>query len=160
MAIKQILLRGGSTVQHEAFRGLAREVTVDTTKRTLVVHDAVTSGGFPVAKAEAVATKLSQLTGLTDELWTRETLTRMSELEDDTGYAKGITKISQLANDKNFKTAHCSYCSYCTYCGRCSRCNQVQCTEVKCTETRCSVIACSFVPNCANCDCDCGDDEF
>ena len=48
MAI-QIQLRSGTTPEHSTFTGAVGEVTVDTTKDTLVVHDGVTVGGFPVA---------------------------------------------------------------------------------------------------------------
>ena len=48
MAI-QIQLRQGTTTEHNTFTGAVGEVTVDTTKDTLVVHDGVTVGGFPVA---------------------------------------------------------------------------------------------------------------
>lgn len=48
MAI-QIQLRSGTTTEHNTFTGAVGEVTVDTTKDTLVVHDGVTAGGFPVA---------------------------------------------------------------------------------------------------------------
>lgn len=48
MAI-QIQLRQGTTTEHNTFTGAIGEVTVDTTKDTLVVHDGVTVGGFPVA---------------------------------------------------------------------------------------------------------------
>lgn len=41
-------LRRGTTVQHSTFTGAEGEVTVDTTKDTLVVHDNATAGGFPV----------------------------------------------------------------------------------------------------------------
>jgi hypothetical protein len=40
--------RGGTTVEHSTFIGLAREITIDTTKKTVVVHDGVTAGGFPL----------------------------------------------------------------------------------------------------------------
>jgi hypothetical protein len=50
MAI-QVQLRGGTTAEHSTFTGAAKEVTVDTTKKTLVVHDGSTAGGIPVAKA-------------------------------------------------------------------------------------------------------------
>lgn len=43
-------LRRGTTTQHSTFTGAAGEVTVDTTKKTAVVHDGSTAGGFPVAK--------------------------------------------------------------------------------------------------------------
>ena len=40
--------RRGTTAEHSTFAGLAGEITVDTTKDTAVVHDASTSGGFPL----------------------------------------------------------------------------------------------------------------
>ena len=45
----QIQLRQGTTTEHNSFTGAVGEVTVDTTKDTLVVHDGVTAGGHPVA---------------------------------------------------------------------------------------------------------------
>lgn len=44
--------RGGSTVDHQTFTGLSREITIDTTKNTVVVHDGATAGGYPLAKEE------------------------------------------------------------------------------------------------------------
>jgi len=43
---KLLQLRGGTTSEHSSFTGALREVTVDTTKDTLVVHDGSTAGGF------------------------------------------------------------------------------------------------------------------
>ena len=48
----QLQLRGGTTVQNASFTGLAREVTVDTTKHTLIVHDGSTAGGHELALAD------------------------------------------------------------------------------------------------------------
>ena len=48
---KRLQLRGGTTAEHSTFTGAIREVTVDTDKDTLVVHDGSTAGGFPLAKA-------------------------------------------------------------------------------------------------------------
>lgn len=48
----QIKIRGGTTSQHSSFTGGAREITVDTDKNTVVVHDGSTAGGFPLAKAD------------------------------------------------------------------------------------------------------------
>jgi len=45
---KQVRLRRGTTSQHSAFTGADGEVTLDTTKRCLVIHDGVTAGGKPV----------------------------------------------------------------------------------------------------------------
>ena len=46
---KRIQLRRGTTAQINAFTGAVGEVSVDTDKDVLVVHDGVTAGGFPVA---------------------------------------------------------------------------------------------------------------
>jgi len=46
----QLQLRGGTTTEHATFTGASKEVTVDTDKDTLVVHDGVVAGGFPLAK--------------------------------------------------------------------------------------------------------------
>jgi hypothetical protein len=48
-------LRRGTTSQHSAFTGLVGEITVDTDKDTIVVHDGSTAGGFPLAKASDAA---------------------------------------------------------------------------------------------------------
>lgn len=47
-------LRRGTTTQHSTFTGGAGEITVDTSKNTVVVHDGATAGGFPLAKASDV----------------------------------------------------------------------------------------------------------
>jgi hypothetical protein len=46
----QIQLRRGTTTNHSTFTGAAGEVTVDTDKKTLVVHDGATAGGYPLLK--------------------------------------------------------------------------------------------------------------
>ena len=46
---KRVQLRRGTTSQTNAFRGAVGEVTVDTDKDVLVVHDGVAYGGFPTA---------------------------------------------------------------------------------------------------------------
>jgi hypothetical protein len=46
---KQIKLRRGTTAQHATFTGAQGEITVDTTKKTVVVHDGATAGGIPLA---------------------------------------------------------------------------------------------------------------
>lgn len=49
----QIKLRRGTTAEHSTFTGALAEITVDTTKKTVVVHDGSTAGGFPLALASA-----------------------------------------------------------------------------------------------------------
>ena len=58
---KEVQRRGGSTAQHLAFTGADREITVDTTKKTLVVHDGVTPGGVPLAKESQLLNPASVL---------------------------------------------------------------------------------------------------
>ena len=48
---KQVQLRRGTTAEHATFTGAVGEVTVDTTKDTLVVHDGSLAGGYPLARA-------------------------------------------------------------------------------------------------------------
>ena len=50
----QVQLRGGTTSEHSSFTGAAREVTVDTDKDVVVVHDGSTAGGIPLAKEASV----------------------------------------------------------------------------------------------------------
>lgn len=45
----QVRFRRGTTVDHSTFTGAAGEVTVDTSKNTVVIHDGSTAGGHPVA---------------------------------------------------------------------------------------------------------------
>ena len=54
---KLLQLRGGTTSEHASFTGALREVTVDTDKDTLVIHDGSTAGGhaLPRTAAEIVA---------------------------------------------------------------------------------------------------------
>ena len=53
---KLLQLRGGTTSEHSSFTGALREVTVDTTKDTLVVHDGSTAAGFALARESALTT--------------------------------------------------------------------------------------------------------
>ena len=53
---KLLQLRGGTTSQHSTFTGSLREVTVDTDKDTLVVHDGATAGGIPLATSTNLTT--------------------------------------------------------------------------------------------------------
>ena len=56
--------RRGNTAQHANFTGLAGEITIDTDKNTIVVHDGVTAGGFPLATAGAVGNIVADITSV------------------------------------------------------------------------------------------------
>ena len=60
-------LRRGTTTQHNAFTGAVGEVTVDTTKDTVVVHDGTTVGGKPLA-TEAFVTSAIETKDNSDEI--------------------------------------------------------------------------------------------
>ena len=49
----QVQFRRGTTAQTASFTGVTAEITVDTTKNTVVVHDGSTAGGFALAKESA-----------------------------------------------------------------------------------------------------------
>jgi len=49
---KKLQLRGGTTSEHASFTGALREVTVDTDKDTLVVHDGSTAGGHTLTASD------------------------------------------------------------------------------------------------------------
>ena len=61
MAI-QIQLRQGTTTEHNRFTGAVGEVTVDTDKKTVVVHDGTTVGGTVLAKVSEVPSLVPQAT--------------------------------------------------------------------------------------------------
>jgi hypothetical protein len=54
MAAFAMQLRRGTTAEHSTFTGLVGEVTIDTTKDTIVVHDGSTVGGIPLAKSSEI----------------------------------------------------------------------------------------------------------
>jgi hypothetical protein len=52
MLATQVQFRRGTTGEHSGFTGAVGEVTVDTEKKILCVHDATTPGGFPLLKQD------------------------------------------------------------------------------------------------------------
>lgn len=54
-----VQMRRGTSAEHETFTGLAGEITVDTTKNAIVVHDGATAGGTPLS-TETSATTIPQ----------------------------------------------------------------------------------------------------
>lgn len=49
---KQVQIRRGSTTEHATFTGATGELTVDTDKDVVVVHDGTTAGGHPMLKQD------------------------------------------------------------------------------------------------------------
>ena len=56
----QVQFRRGTTAEHQTFKGADGEVTVDTSLKTVVIHDALTNGGFPVLRQEASNSQLER----------------------------------------------------------------------------------------------------
>ena len=53
----QVQFRRGTTAEHSGFKGADGEVTVDTSLKTVVIHDAITNGGFPVLRQDGSNTQ-------------------------------------------------------------------------------------------------------
>ena len=64
MAI-QVKFRRGSSGQHSSFTGANGEITVDTTNKTLRVHDGVTVGGTRLAKFNEIGAASANLQSIT-----------------------------------------------------------------------------------------------
>jgi hypothetical protein len=87
---KLLQLRGGTTAEHASFTGAVREVTVDTTKDTLVVHDGTTAGGHALSTAADVSAALATLVDSAPA--TLNTLNELAAaLGDDANYAATTT---------------------------------------------------------------------
>ena len=54
----QVQHRRGTSAQHTSFTGAVGEITVDTDKKTAVVHDASTAGGIPLARQDLANSKV------------------------------------------------------------------------------------------------------
>jgi len=107
---KQVQLRGGTTSQHSSFTGVAREVTVDTDKDTIVVHDGSTAGGVPLAKASelptltslsvtATAAELNILDGVTSTAAELNILDGVTSTAAELNYTDGVTSAIQTQLD-------------------------------------------------------------
>lgn len=62
----QIQLRQGTTTEHNTFTGAVGEVTVDTDKKTIVVHDGATVGGTPLLKASQLVDGSETVKGIVE----------------------------------------------------------------------------------------------
>jgi hypothetical protein len=58
----QVQRRRGTTANHSSFTGAIGEITIDTTKNAVVVHDGSTAGGFPqVVNSTTIAATLGSI---------------------------------------------------------------------------------------------------
>jgi hypothetical protein len=63
---KRVQRRRGTTAEHSTFTGAVGEITVDTTKEVVVVHDGATAGGFPSAREDLQNVTLTNLIGISE----------------------------------------------------------------------------------------------
>ena len=87
----RLQLRKGTTAEHSTFVGANGEVTVDTTKKTLVLHDGVTAGGKPLPTLESGKVPLNQLTDSTTSTKGIVQLATQSEVNIGTNNTKAMT---------------------------------------------------------------------
>ena len=99
---KLLKLRRGTTSQHSSFTGAEGEVTVDTTKDTLVVHDGSTAGGTPLAKESAVVAVIDEDNMSTDSA-TRPPSQQSTKAYVDTTVAAHILDEDNMATDSATK---------------------------------------------------------
>ncbi len=55
----QVQFRRGTTAEHSSFKGAKGEVTVDTSLNTVVIHDAIKTGGYPVLRDDGYNTEIA-----------------------------------------------------------------------------------------------------
>lgn len=95
----QVRLRGGTTAEHSSFTGAEREVTVDTTLDTLVVHDGVTAGGITLAKLSDVSSPPGAINAsninTTGDITSGNDITAANEVNTPTVDLGGGFKVTQ-----------------------------------------------------------------
>jgi hypothetical protein len=100
----QIQLRRGNTTQTNAFTGAIAEVTVDTDKKTLVIHDGSTAGGIPLSKESTTSTIFNHANGAFDKANSANVLAQAGYNQANTA-----TTSAQAAFDKANQTAQLAF---------------------------------------------------
>lgn len=102
----EVKFRRGTSAEHSSFTGANGEITIDTTIKTLRVHDGVTTGGVRIAKysdlgsaanLENISTNVIPSANVTYDLGTAEFAWRDLYLSGNTIYLAG-NKISTTGN--------------------------------------------------------------
>ena len=103
----QLKLRGGTTAEHSTFTGAVREVTVDTDKNTIVVHDGTTAGGHALALETSSGVPdplvLTSITGTTVDAATTLTINNWTVTESGGAlyFSTGGTNFMKLDSSGN-----------------------------------------------------------
>jgi hypothetical protein len=94
---KQVQLRRGTTLEHNAFTGAAGEITVDTTKDTIVVHNGTTVGGVPLARQSNVDLKAPSasptFTGTVSGI--SKSMVELGSVDNTTDVAKPVSTLQE-----------------------------------------------------------------
>jgi hypothetical protein len=91
-----VQLRRGTTSQHSSFTGAVGEVTVDTTKDTVVVHDGTTVGGHPLVKESEKGVTVVQQTSATGSADIPTGTTAERDGSPQTGYFRFNTSLGKF----------------------------------------------------------------
>jgi len=96
----QVQFRRGNTAQTAAFTGAVAELTVDTDKKVVVVHDGSTAGGFQLARESALAANLVFTQAAFDKA------NQTAQLAFTTVAANGTNLVADANNDTLTITAN------------------------------------------------------
>lgn len=105
---KAVQRRRGTTLEHSFFAGLVGEITVDTTKNTLVVHDGTTLGGYPLARESDLKNVTSEINiNIANKVDRNEFTTSINNITNSlnakvekTEYDRTVQSIQTSVNDK------------------------------------------------------------
>ena len=107
----QIQLRRGNTSATGAFTGAIAEVTIDTDKKTIVVHDGSTAGGIPLARESYLTSNAAIAQGAYDKANSANVLAQASfnfantaNIKVDSAYA--FANIANTTADASFAKAN------------------------------------------------------
>ena len=93
-------LRRGTTTEHSSFTGAEGEITVNTTKDTLHVHDGSTQGGFELALADGtnVSVSTEQVQDAAATMFTTATHTNITATYDDSAGTLSLAAASSYGD--------------------------------------------------------------
>jgi hypothetical protein len=97
----QVQIRRGTTADHSSFTGATGEITVDTDKDVVVVHDGSTAGGFPLIKESDIGVTVQGYDADTAKTDVSQTFTAGQRAEITT-LTDAATITPDFADSNNF----------------------------------------------------------
>jgi len=94
----QVQFRRGSTSENNSFTGVEGEISIDTTIKTIRVHDGSTAGGFELAKTAGTTTNDSAAAGKIGEVIS-STIAVGSAVALTSNTGANITSVSLTSGD-------------------------------------------------------------